>query len=107
MNKKIVDVQNARAVVFFEFPISPIASHYEEQLYKHLLETVWGEFRSPTEDIRVGNDMGRLDAEINEVRYQIDLASAEYRFNDIAELVEQEVEVWVGRMGGYEEVRAQ
>jgi hypothetical protein len=106
MSKKLIDVENVNAVVFFEFPLAPIAEQHQQSLYKHLLENVWGVYRSPTEDIRVCNNLWLRDGDIDEIRYQIDLESAEDRFGEIAELIEQEVKIWFERMGGYEAVCA-
>jgi hypothetical protein len=93
--------------VFVTYPIKPIKFEFEDSLYKHLLQNVWGDRREVEEDIRVGDYRYGKPNALDVVRYQFgDRYQAEEYCDEIAELINKHIEQWVCKNGGYEIVGA-
>ena len=88
-NKKF-DVQ-----VFVEYAVTPVPRAVADEMYEHLLDVVWGEWRRADEDIRLTNRMCDVRGDCDVVRYQFgDLYEAEERMEEIAELIQNAFDSW-------------
>ena len=93
--------------IFVFYPITPIKTAFQNSLYHHLLDNVWGERREVEEDIRVGDYSNGEPKVLDVVRYQFgNTQQAEDYCDEIAHLIEKHIEEWAAFNGGYEIVGA-
>ena len=105
---KNFEVGSARVKIFVQFPIQPIKACYADSLREHLWENVLFERNNADEHLIVGEFFNRQQKEVEEViSYQLgDMYNLEDKCEEIAELLQEQAEVWLENMGGYEKVKA-
>jgi hypothetical protein len=99
---------NATATIFVQFSILPIKAAYGESLREHLWETVLFERNNADEHLIVGEFFNQQQTDVEEViSYQFgDLYNVESACEEVALQLQQQAEVWLEKMGGYENVKA-
>lgn len=98
-------IKEIKTEIFVYYPIKPVKACFKNSLYKHLLDSVWGERGHPEEDIRVMNEL-HLDENkpMDIVRYQFgDFYHAEEFKDEIGELIDDEFNKWVANNSPSEE----
>ncbi len=81
--------------VFVEYEVTPIQRSVAKDMYEHLLDVVWGEWRHVDEDVRLMNKCGNLDEACDIVRYQFaDIEEAEERMEAVARLIQSAFDTW-------------
>jgi len=104
---KNFNFDTATTTLIVEFPIKPINAAFSKMLSDHLFETVLFPRHDPQEYLYVGDDMTHRSNVADVIRYQFgDLYYVEYACEEIAEQLQQQAEVWLEKMGGYENVKA-
>ena len=95
-------------MIFVQFPMQPIKAAYAESLREHLWETVLFERDSADEHLIVGEFFNRQQKDVEDViSYQLgDLSNLEYECEEIAEMLQEQAEAWLEKMGGYVNVKA-
>jgi hypothetical protein len=90
---KIRSVEN---ITFVNYEITPIDGAFKDSLYQHLLDNVWGQRGEAEEDIRVicngpsGND-------VTEIRYQFGDDFDDHLAQEIGQLIEKQIAVWIAK----------
>jgi hypothetical protein len=104
---KNFNFDTAITTLIVEFPIKPINAAFSKMLSDHLFETVLFPRHDPQEYLYVGDEMSRFNNVAEVIRYQFgDLYNVEYACEEIAEQLQLQAEVWLEKMGGYENVKA-
>ena len=104
---KNFDFSSATTTLVVAFPMQPINAAFAEMLREHLFETVLFDRNCADEYLYVGADSMRITNVADVIRYQFGyLDNINYTSEEIAEQLQQQAEIWVERMGGYENVKA-
>jgi len=104
---KNFDFDSATTTLTVEFPIKPINSAFSKMLCDHLFETVLFTRDDPQEYLCVGDEMSRFNNVAEVIRYQFgDLYNVKDACSEIAGMLQVQAEVWLEKMGGYENVKA-
>lgn len=89
------DLVATRVVIFVEYEIPAVPEHETDAFSRYLLDEVWGESGRVDEHVVLTNRDWTNKGEQNLVRYQFgDLQEAEYRVEEIGELVKSALERW-------------
>ncbi len=104
MKNNLIDCVNKKNIVLVDFRIAPVARHFEQSLFEHLLSTV-DVSGDPEQSVTVMNDITQHKADIDTIRYQFgSTESADQDRYYIAEIIEREFLYWLEKMGGYDAV---
>ena len=89
------DLVATRVVIFVEYEIPAIQEHDVDAFSRYLRDEVWGESRCADEDVILTNRYWSNKGDKDVVRYQFgDLQEADYRMEDIGELIASALENW-------------
>lgn len=88
---KITDVET---MIFVTYQIEPIPATFENSLYQHLLDAVWGDRCEVDEDICVIVHSFEGESWISEIRYQFGEEYSKFLAQEIGELIEKQIGVW-------------
>jgi len=91
------NITNVETMIFVTYEISPIPAAFEDSLYQHLLDAVWGDMSAVDEDIRVMVHITKGGKFISEIRYQFGENYDEFYADEIGELIEKEINVWAAK----------
>jgi len=78
-----------------EYEIVAIKAEYENSLYQHLFDKVWGFWGEVEEDIRVLTDNLKSPSKIISIRYQFGLNFDEDKLEEVGEKINEEIGVWI------------
>ena len=87
-------ITNTETIVFVSYSISPIPACFENSLYQHMLDNVWGHSREAEEDIRLICNFLNGTKFIDEIRYQFGSNFCLEMADEIGVLVNEQLEVW-------------
>lgn len=88
-------ITNTETIVFVSYSISPIPACFENSLYQHMLDNVWGVSREVEEDIRVICNFIDGAKFIDEIRYQFGSNFCLELADEIGELISEQLDVWL------------
>ena len=91
------NITNVETMIFVTYQIAPIPEAFEDSLYVHLLDAVWGDRSAIDEDIRVMVHVTKGGRYIKAIRYQFGEDYDEYLAEEIGELIEKEISVWAAK----------
>ena len=100
------NITSVETMVFVTYEIAPIPAAFEDSLYQHLLNAVWGDRREVEEDIRVMVHVTKGGKFIREIRYQFGENYDEFYAEEIGELIDKEIGVWAAKTNAYDIVAA-
>jgi len=93
----MANITNVETMIFVTYEISPIPAAFEDSLYQHLLDAVWGDSGMVDEDIRVMVHSFEGESWISEIRYQFGENYDEFYADEIGELIDKEISVWAAK----------
>ena len=91
---KIIDT---KIEVYVTYKIDPIPGAFQQSLNQHLLETVWGSSSWVDESVDAMVENIKGVSTITEIKYQFGERYDEYLAEEIGELIEEEINVWMCR----------
>lgn len=91
------NITDVETMIFVTYQIEPIPGAFENSLYQHLLDAVWGDRREVDEDIRVMVHSFKGESWIREIRYQFGEEYSKYLAQEIGVLIEKEIDVWAAK----------
>ena len=91
------NITNVETMIFVTYQVVPIPAAFEDSLYQHLLDAVWGDMSAVDEDIRVMVHITKGGKFISEIRYQFGENYDEFYADEIGELIEKEINVWAAK----------
>lgn len=83
--------------VYVTYKVDPIPGAFQDLLCLHLLETVCGDSNWPDEYIFVTVENIKGVSTITEIKYQFGERYDEYLAEEIGELIEEQINVWMCR----------
>ena len=93
----MANISNVETMIFVTYQITRIPAEFENSLYQHLLDAVWGDRRMVDEDIRVMVYGCEGESWISEIRYQFGEEYDNFLAEEIGELIDKEISVWVAK----------
>ncbi len=96
------NITNVETMIFVTYQVEPIPAAFEDSLYQHLLDAVWGDRREVDEDIRVMVHSFEGESWISEIRYQFGESYDEFYAEEIGELIDKEIGVWAAKTNAYD-----
>ena len=91
------NITDVETMIFVTYQIEPIQAAFEDSLYQHLLDAVWGDMSAVDEDIRVMVHITKGGKFISEIRYQFGENYDEFYADEIGELIDKEIGVWAAK----------
>ena len=91
------NITNVETMIFVSYQIEPIPAAFEDSLYQHLFDAVWGDRGMVDEDIRVMVCGFEGELWIREIRYQFSEDCDEFLMREIGELIDKEISVWAAK----------
>lgn len=91
------NITDVETMIFVTYKIEPIAAAFEDSLYQHLFDAVWGDRGEVDEDIRVMVHSFEGESWISEIRYQFGESYDRFYAEEIGELIEKEIGVWAAK----------
>ncbi len=91
------NITDVETMIFVTYQIEPIQAAFEDSLYQHLLDAVWGDRCEVDEDIRVMVHSFEGESWISEIRYQFGENYSKFYAQEIGELIEKEIGVWAAK----------
>ena len=96
------NITNVETMIFVSYQIEPIPAAFEDSLYQHLLDAVWGDRGMVDEDIRVTVYNFEGESWISEIRYQFGEDYDKFLADEIGELIDKEISVWAAKTNVYD-----
>ena len=96
------NITSVETMVFVTYEIAPIPAAFEDSLYQHLFDAVWGDSGAVDEDIRVMVHVTKGGKFIREIRYQFGENYDEFYADEIGELIDKEISVWAAKTNVYD-----
>ena len=90
----MLKITNTETIVLVSYGITPLPACFENSLYQHMLDNVWGVNREVEEDIRVTCNFIDGTKFITEIRYQFGSNFCEELADEIGELISEQLDVW-------------
>ena len=91
------NITDVETMIFVTYQIEPIPAAFEDSLYQHLLDAVWGDRGMVDEDIRVTVYSFEGESWISEIRYQFGEDYDKFLADEIGELIDKEISVWAAK----------
>lgn len=88
-------ITSKKTVVFVTYTIKPISAAFKDALEKHLIKFVCNKRREWNEHLMVMVDIHRDPKNITSIRYQFGNDFDDYMADDVEELIEEEINVWL------------
>ena len=98
----MANITSVETMIFVTYEIAPIPAAFEDSLYQHLLDAVWGDMSAVDEDIRVMVHITKGGKFIREIRYQFGENYDEFYADEIGELIDKEISVWAAKTNVYD-----
>jgi hypothetical protein len=98
----MANITSVETMIFVTYEIAPIPAAFEDSLYQHLLDAVWGDMSAVDEDICVMVHITKGGKFISEIRYQFGENYDEFYADEIGELIDKEISVWAAKTNVYD-----
>jgi hypothetical protein len=99
-------ITDVETMIFVTYEIEPISAAFEDSLYQHLLDSVWGDRSMVDEDIRVMVNSWEGESWISEIRYQFGEEYDKFLAREIGELIDKEIKVWAAKTNVHDIINA-
>jgi hypothetical protein len=90
-------VNKTETIVLVSYSTPAIPACFKNSLYQHLFDNVWGQRNEAEEDLRVMCDGIGDDLHITEIRYQFGSDFNEDMADEIEELLNEQLKVWLAK----------
>jgi hypothetical protein len=90
----MLKITNTETIVLVSYSIPPLPACFENSLYQHMFDNVYGDSSEVEEDILVICSFIDETKFITEIRYQFGSNFCEERADYVGELISDQLEVW-------------